>query len=417
MAAGSFTVGWRQVAASVITLALTALITGSYSILAVPLGEEFQPSRMVLMLAMTLVSAVSAVLSPIIGKWLDRADLRIAAGLGAALLAAGYVAISFAPSFNVVLALYGLLIAPASTLLGPLAATVLLSRWFVKRRGTALGIAIAGIAGGNFLFPPLIQAMLGEHEWRTALQLVAVMVLVLGTTAAALIVNRPAERGLYPDGADAEPDSADANPNAAHIPTRTIIGDPSFWLIGIVVATVTAGLKGMVTNLGSMANDVGIDRQAGAALLSMYAVSGFVSKLAFATFSDRIRPHLTMIGSLIGYGCGTLVMAFAADSYVTLVTGVCLMGFFGGMMMPMESYLVPRLFGREVAGRVGGLLNLLLLSFLLVSPPLFGFIFDRTGSYAVIFMVFTGLAVVSMALVRFIRTEPRRPSLDGAAAS
>jgi MFS family permease len=405
---GNFAVGWRQVAACVVTLALTALITGSYSILAVPLGEEVKPSRMVLMLAMTVVSAVSGVLSPSIGKWLDRANLRTAAVIGTVLLTLGYLAISFAPSFNAVLAVYGLLVAPASTLLGPLAVTVLLSRWFVTRRGAAIGIAIAGIAGGNFIFPPLIQAILSEHEWRVALRFVAVIVLVLGLAASSLIVNRPADKGLFPDGADAEPDVDEANPNAAQIPTRTILGDPSFWLIGIVVATVTAGLKGMVTNLGSLANDVGIDRQSAAMLLPCYAVSGFVAKLCFAAFADRIRPHMTMAGSLVGYGLGTVVMAFAGGSYATLVLGVALMGFFGGMMIPMESYLIPRLFGREIAGRVGGLLNLLMLCFLLVSPPLFGLIFDMTGSYRVIFLVFAGLAAVSIVLSRFIRTEPRK---------
>lgn len=405
--AGKFAIGWRQVAACVLTLALTALITNSYSILAVPLGEEFKPSRMVLMLAMTVVSAVSAVISPSLGKWLDRANLRLAAAIGTVLLALGYVAISLAPSFNLVLLVYGLLVAPASTLLGPLAVTVLLSRWFVKRRGTAIGIAIAGIAAGNFVFPPLIQSILLGQDWREALRLVALIVLVLGLIAASLIVNRPAERGLFPDGADAEPDAAEANPLAAKIPTRTIIGDPSFWLIGIVVATVTAGLKGMVTNLGSLAHDVGIDKQAAAMLLPYYAISGFVAKLFFAGFADRVRPHLTMAGSLLGYALGNVIMAFAGGSYLTLVCGVALMGFFGGMMIPMESYLVPRLFGREISGRVGGLLNLLMLSFLLVSPPLFGLIYDMTGSYRAIFLFFAGLGAVSIVLSRFIRTEPR----------
>lgn len=410
--AGKFAVGWRQVAACVLTLALTALITGSYSILAVPLAQEFKPSRQVLMLAMTVISAVSAVISPSLGKWLDKADLRIAVGLGTMLLAGGYVAISMAPSFNAILAIFGLLIAPANILLGPLAATVLLSRWFVHRRGRALGIAIAGIAAGNFFFPPIIQQFLNTHDWRAAVQLMAGMVMVLGLIAASLTVNRPSDRGLYPDGADREPDLSEASPAAASVPTMTILKDPSFWMIGIVVATVTAGLKGMVTNLGLMANDAGIEKQAAALLLSAYALSAFVSKLCFAAFADRVRPHLTMGFSLLGYGAGTVIMALAGDSYWALVTGVSAMGFFGGMMMPMESFLIPRLYGRDVAGRVGGLLNFLLLSFLLVSPPLFGFIFDRTGSYQAIFLSFAIMAVISLALVRFIRTEPK-PQLQG----
>ena len=52
----SFAIGWRQVALSFILLAAVAMIATSYSILAVPLAEEFQPSRMVLMLSMTVLA-------------------------------------------------------------------------------------------------------------------------------------------------------------------------------------------------------------------------------------------------------------------------------------------------------------------------------------------------------------------------
>lgn len=405
--ATNFATGWRQVGACCLTLALTALITSSYSVLAVPLGQEFKPSRMVLMLAMTVVSAVSALISPPLGKLLDRMNIRIAMGAGSVLLAGGFVAISIAPSFNLILAVYGLLVAPANILLGPLAATVLLSRWFVKRRGTALGFAIAGIAMGNFFFPPLIQQFLDAWEWRVALRALALVVLAVGFAAAALAVNRPADRGLFPDGADAEPDLGEASIKATTIPTSTILKDPSFWLIAILVATVTAGLKGMITNLITMATDVGIEASAAALLLSAYAASGFIGKLGFAAFADRLRPHLTMRVSLAGYGLGAVAMAFAGSSYAAMIGGVALMGFFGGMMMPMESYLIPRLFGREIVGRVGGLLNFVLLSFLLISPPLFGLIFDRTGSYQAIFLTFAVLAVISFFLVRFLRTEPR----------
>ena len=404
---GSFAIGCRQVAVCVLTLALTALITGSFSVLAVPLGQEFKPSRTVLMLAMTVVSGVSALLSPSLGRLLDRVDLRLAFTVGSVLLAAGYFAMSLAPSFTAVLAIYGVLVAPANILLGPLAATVLLSRWFVLQRGRALGFAIAGIAGGNFVFPPLIQQFVTYGGWRMAVQLVALMVLVVGLLAAALTVNRPADRGLFPDGANADPDLGEANPAAAQVPTRTILSDPSFWLIAVLVATVTAGLKGMVTNLMSMTSDAGIDPAKAALLLSIYATAAFVGKLVFAAFSDRIRPHLTMRLSLAGYGLGTIAMAFAAGNYWTLASGIVLMGLFGGLMMPMESYLIPRIYGREVVGRVGGLLNFVLLGFLLVSPPLFGLIFDRTHSYEAIFLTFAVLAVVSFLLVGFVRTERR----------
>ena len=125
---GQFAVGWRQVAISFLLLAAAGMIASTYSLVAVPLGQEFQPSRMTLMLTMTVLSAACAVLSPVLGNLMDRMSVRLLMVGGGLCLAAGYLAISFASSFTQVLIVFGVLI-------GPVATTVLLSRWFSKKRG------------------------------------------------------------------------------------------------------------------------------------------------------------------------------------------------------------------------------------------------------------------------------------------
>ena len=402
-----FLVGWRQVGACVALLAIVSMITSSYSVLAVPLGNEFKPSRMVLMLTMTILSAVSAVISPGLGHLFDKVSARLLMGIGITLLALGYTAVSFTQSFTQVLIVYGVLIAPAAILIGPLAATVLLSRWFIKHRGRAIGIAIAGIAIGSFIFPPILQSLLNAFEWRTAFRLISVMILVCTVPAVALVVNSPADRGLHPDGAETDAETIAANAGSAKFSAKAILSDPSFWMIALIVATVTAGLKGMVTNLVPMALDEGISANAAALLISIYAAFGFVSKLGFAAIADRVNPRIQMIVSLAGYAIGALLMIQAENGYWFLAAGVAFLGLFGGMMIPLESFLIPRVFGRQVVGRVGGLLNLVILSFLLCSPPLFGLIYDRTGDYDTIFTIFIGLAVLAMIMVRFVRLQPR----------
>lgn len=391
-------------------LAVTAMITSSYSIIAVPLANEFRPSRMWLMFAMTVLSGVSALISPSVGKLLDRVSLQKAMALGGVLLALGFLAISFAQSFNHVLIVYGLLVAPANLLIGPLACTVLLTRWFAKRRGTALGVAIAGISVGGVIFPPVMQYLLENLEWRMGLRALALIVLAITLLTTAFIVNYPADRGLNPDGAAFDPEASLAANKVRTIPATTLLRDPTFWMIAVLVATVTAGLKGMVTNLVSLATDVGIAAGWAAFLISIYASSGFVAKLGFAVMADRMNPRLMMAVSLIGYALGCVAMIWADAGYTAIATGVALMGFFGGMMIPMESFLIPRIWGREVVGRVGGMLNLLIMSFLLISPPLFGRIYDVTGSYDVIFGLFAGLAVMMLMLVPVVRLGAAKPA-------
>ena len=88
-----------------------------------------------------------------------------------------------------------------------------------------------------------------------------------------------------------------------------------------------------------------------------------------------------MFAALIGFAAGMACLTQAAVGYGTIALGVALIGLFGGLMVPTESYLAPRVFGQRAVGRAMGLLTGMTLCALLSTPPLFGLIFDLTGSY------------------------------------
>lgn len=402
-----FAVGWRQTAVCFLMLAAVGMIAATYSLIAVPMAQEFEPSRMVLMLAMTVLSGTCAVLSPFIGNLMDRYSLRTMMIAGGVLLGSGYAAISLASSFTQVLIVFALLIAPANVLLGPLASTVLLSRWFAQKRGRAIGIAIAGISAGGFLFPMIIQGLLDAYQWREALQLLGLVLALWTIPAALLVVNHPAEVGLYPDGAEQPPELTKAEMDKAPTSALKVLSDPAFWMIAGTVAVVTSGMKGMITNLAPLVMDAGIDVSRAAALVSTYAGCSFIAKLTFAALADRLGPRVLMFLALGGFALGLGCLTQAHLGYGVIALGVGLTGLLGGFMVPMESYLAPRVFGQRIVGRAMGLLTGVVLVALLCTPPLFGLIFDLTGSYKGIFWTFSALAVITLFFVPMIRLHPR----------
>ncbi len=403
----SFAVGWRQVGISVMLLAAVGMIASTYSVVAVPLANEYQPSRSVLMLSMTVLSGTCALLSPLLGTLMDRISLRKLMVCGGLLLAAGYLAISLTTSFLQVLVIFGVLIAPANVLIGPVAITVLLSRWFARRRGRAMGIAIAGISVGTFFFPIIIQGLLDAHQWREALQLLSLVLLVWTVPMALLVVNYPSDRGLYPDGGPEPPDLAREEQEKPEISVRQILVDPAFWMIAGTVAIVTAGLKGMITNLVPLAVDNGVDASTGATFISIYAACSFVAKVNFAVLADRLGPRMLMFLALAGFAGGMACLTQAAGGYWFIALGVAVTGLFGGLMVPIESYIAPRVFGQRAVGRAMGLLSGTILIALLATPPLFGLIFDLFGSYTAIFWTFAILALVALLWLPGIRLHPR----------
>jgi MFS family permease len=403
----SFAVGWRQVGICFMLLAATGMVASTYSLVAVPLAKEFQPSRMVLMLSMTVMSGVSAALMPFVGHLMDRYSVRKLMVLGGLMLAAGYASISLATSFNQVLAIFALLIAPANVLSGMIAATVLLSRWFAERRGRAMGIAIAGIAAGGFTFALIIQGLLDAHQWREALRLLALVLLVWTVPAALFVVDRPSDRGLNPDGAAEPPALARDEMARAPISPREVLTDPAFWMIAATVAIVTSGMKGMITNLAPLAIDNGITASDAAYLISFYTACGFVSKLGFAALSDWLGPRALMFAALAGFGVGMACLTQASAGFGMIALGVTFIGLFGGLMVPIESYLAPRIFGQRAVGRAMGMLSGVILVALLSTPPLFGLIFDLFGSYSGMFWTFSGLAAAGVLWLPLVRLHAR----------
>ncbi len=409
----SFAIGWRQVGACFMLLAASGMIAVTYSLVAAPLAREFEPSRAVLMLAMTFMSGACALLSPLLGAVMDKISLRALMIAGGLLLGLSYAALSLAANFTQILLIFAFLVAPANVLIGPVATTVLISRWFAKRRGMATGIAIAGISAGGFFFPMIIQGLLDANQWRDALRLLGIILVAWTVPAALLVVDRPSDRGLNPDGDSAPPEMAREELAPAPISPFAVLSDPAFWMIAGTVAIVTSAMKGMITNLAPLAIDTGIKASDAAFLISIYSGCSFIAKLNFAALADSVGPRALMSWALIGVAAGLACLTLATLGYGVIALGVGLIGLFGGLMVPAESYLAPRVFGQRGVGRAMGLLSGVILLALLSTPPLFGLIFDLTGSYTGIFWTFCGLALAALLWVPRIRLHPReaKPTL------
>lgn len=385
-------------------------------LIAIPLAQEFQPSRTLLMLAMTVLSGACAILSPLLGTLMDRLPVKVLMVTGGLLLGCGYFMLSLTTSFTQVLIIFGVLIAPANVLIGPVAITVLLSRWFSRTRGRAVGIAIAGISAGGFLYPLIIQALLDPHQWREAIRLLSLVLLIWTVPVGLMAVSRPAAVGLQIEE-DAASDAAAGNRSAVQVSARQILSDPAFWLLAVTVAIVTAGMKGMITNLAPLAMENGVSLSDSAPLISVFAACSFIAKLNFAALSDRLGPRVLMFCALTGFSAGMLCLAQAAMGYYVILVGVAITGLFGGLMVPIESYIAPRVFGRHAVGRAMGLLAGTILIAMLSTPPLFGLIYDLSGSYKSIFWFFAGIAVAALFWLPKVRLTPREYAVAPAGSS
>lgn len=202
-----FFYGWVIVAVVFVSMGIGVNARTAFSLLFPPILDEFHWDRGVTAGAFSFGFVVSAIMSPTLGRMMDRAGPRAVMELGVALMAAGLL---LAPLTSEPWHLYltlGVLVGGGSVCLGYSGQSLFLPNWFVRRRGLAVGLAFAGVGVGSITLLPWVQLVIESAGWRAACVAMGVLLLVVLAPINVLLRKRPEDMGLQPDG-DATPDSA-----------------------------------------------------------------------------------------------------------------------------------------------------------------------------------------------------------------
>src|ERR1700728_1586128 len=206
-----FFYGWIIIAVTFVTMAIGVNARTSFSLLFPPIVNEFGWERGVTAGAFSFGFLVSAAVSPLIGRMMDRAGPRSVMELGVALMAGGLL---LAPLTTQPWHLYltiGVLVGAGSICLGYSGQSLYLPNWFNRRRGLAIGLAFAGVGIGSVTLLPWVQVMIDQTGWRTACTAMGLLVLIALAPINLLVRKRPEDLGLRPDG-DAAPSASTAAP-------------------------------------------------------------------------------------------------------------------------------------------------------------------------------------------------------------
>jgi MFS family permease len=155
--------GWYIVAICVLTqVAANAVAMSTFSLFLRPWSAEMHTPISALLLALSACGTVFAFVAPLTGTLADKYPARVLFGGGLLLLTLVLLGLSFAHKTWQIIALYALPLAVAMSLTTDLVCNSVLSRWFVRRRGLALGISGFGLGAGGVVLPPIVAALLPE---------------------------------------------------------------------------------------------------------------------------------------------------------------------------------------------------------------------------------------------------------------
>lgn len=392
-------IGWRVVAGAFVAMVLTnGLFTYGFTVMVNPIREDFGASLEQVMYSLTLGTLGGLVVGPVVGALIDRYSVRGLMTTGCLITVVGLYLLAQTQSILAFSILFGITMTLSMNTMSSLPGSAVVSRWFTRSRGKALGIAAMGTSLGGVIVPALLSWWVETGGWRVAMENLALVTLLVVTPFVWFTVrNRPQDMGLLPDG-DAQPTAAAVAGASDSMGMGDIVRTPAFWLVGLSMGCVFAAFSSMLANLGPYAARLGNSEAAVSTMIAVLSVGGLVGKLVFGTAADRLNLKFGLWGSHALLLFAFVLLLLEPPFWVLLIAATAF-GLSTGGMLPVWNAMMARVFGVDSFGRAVGAMGPLITLCILPAFTIVGRLFDSTGSYSSGLQLFAGVIVLGALLL------------------
>jgi predicted MFS family arabinose efflux permease len=407
-----FFYGWWIVVVAGIGLCLgyAPIIVYSFSVFIKPLTQELHSNRASISFAFTLANLMTSISSPLVGRLADRFGARRVILIASTIFSLLLISAPLLPGRLQTLYIFCGLLGFVGSAPAPIPYVKVISRWFDRRRGLALGLTMVGIGSGAILMPALAQRLIGTLGWRSTYMVIGLLVLVVSVPIVAFFLKEsPEKMGLLPDGAITARPAAERQNREDGMRWLDVRRSPAFWLIVGAVLLVGVSVHGCVLHLAPLLSDQGVSPQRVAVAFSFLGSALMIGRVLSGYLLDRFFAPRVAMCIFFAVACGIVLLRTSAGTRLIFLA-VSLIGLGMGAEADVIAYLISRYFGLRAFGEVYGYVFGSYTLAGALGPWLMGLGFDRSGSYGSIlvgFLLATLLAAVLIARLGPYRFRPR----------
>ncbi|WP_091737718.1 MFS transporter [Phenylobacterium immobile] len=383
--------GWNIVAVTALCQAASFGVAINCLSLYIPAwSRDLAAPVSTLALCYTVSGGLFCLLAPAAGAAADRLSVRIMMVLGLLGVAGLFGLAALVTNAVQLIALFATIAPVSMVIAGSLPSQVLVSRWFDRRRGLAIGLSAMGLTVAGAVLPPILALAIPILGWRALFLVIAATLACLCAPIAFLgLRDRPA--GARGAERELEVSRASATVVTDRLTSRAILVQPVFWRLARIYVVGGFMSSGVLVNMAPLALNRGLTTQDAAALLSAFSLCTLATKLAAGFAIDRFGGRIVMMAILACGVAGVLALKFAGG-FAALLGGVVLVAGCGAMTVPVAT-LAARQFGAVSFGRAMGMIVMAGLG-AAFAPPIVAFLRERTESYDA---PLWGLAVIGVA--------------------
>ena len=345
------------------------------------------------------------------GRLYDRYGPKWVILVSTLFLSTGYIGIAFIDSLWEFYICYGFLAAIGFGGVSIPLVAALMSNWFEKRRGLAISLAISGNCIGQFLLVPVFSTIVLNHGWRISYALIGFIMLVVNCLLCLTVIRgNPSDLGLRPYGRGKQlhPEPGVSNGNAGTISQdlglRMALRTYSFWLYLVIMFVCGSGDFLVVVHLVALLTDFGIPFKTAGNILALFGLLSLGGILLAGPASDRFGNRwpiaLTFVLRFMVY---LLILKYPNE--INFYIFAILFGFTFLVTAPLTATLMGRLYGLTHVG----LLSVFAPTVHHLAGGFWaymgGMLFDRTGSYQIIFVISAAMCLLAVACAFLIKDQ------------
>ena len=347
--------------------------------------------------AMTIGFLAMACCSMMWGTLSDRIGARPVVLTGSIVIAASLALASRATSLLEFQLLFGLIIGAATAaIFAPMMATV--TGWFDTHRSLAVSLVSAGMGMAPLTMSPLVARLVSSYDWRTTMQILAVVVASIMIPVALLVRRPPALAGATAASGDAGPQPEMSIPQALSSPQFIILLATNFFCC--------ATHSGPIIHTVSYAISCGIPLVAAVSIYSLEGLAGLGGRIAFGLLGDRFGAKRVLVLGLLAQAFGALAYVFVRE-LAAFYAVAAVFGFIYAGVMPLYSVLARENFPLKIMGTVIGGTAMAGSLGMATGPVAGGLIYDTFASYAWLYIGAWGMGLGAFLMAMCFRPFPK----------
>ena len=405
-----FFYGWIIVAGAFFGAFASGGIQGfTFSVFLKPMSEDLGWDRAALTTGVAINTLVASFIAPLFGYIVDRHGPRPL--MAAAAVVGGVAAFLLSQvtqlwQFYLIFAVAGIF---GGAALGEVVTQSTVVKWFVRRRGRAVAFGSMGGAASGALLSPIMIFIVDNSGWRDGWVLMAVLFFLILLPVSYLMIRRPEDVGLEPDG-DESLDTIQSGGGADTERSWTLqqaLRDKSLWLLTGALTVVGLCVSSVVIHEVSYITDRGFSKATAALVLSTHAAMASVGRLLWGFIVERVRVRYAMAAVYILCGA-SLVLLVTAEFAVLLLVFAVVYGLSIGGYSVTTAVAFANYYGRDHVGSIRGAISPLVTGSVALGPVLVARGYDIQGTYNNGFLAMVALFIIGGALA-IIAKPPRKP--------